>query len=182
MQECKGNSLNRSLLHLTSTVHIHAHLLLGNHCFSLGIVALPLLLFMGEMLWVFFHVACYPDSFSPLNIRLLPWLCWIYSWITSDSVKPHFFKSLSISTSYIVVFINLSNSWMVMFLIAYIQMFCLQTKVKLEKSLVKLEVKRSSSSRLELLQSTFIVIRSKQKIITILHEGKFLWRYLVLSS
>lgn len=121
---------------------------------------------MGEMLFFFFFFSMLPATLtlvSPLNIRLLPWLCCIYSWITSDSVKPHFFKSLSISTSYIVVFINLSNSWIVMFLIAYIQRFCLQTKVKLEKSLVKLEVKRSSSSRLELLQSTFIMIGASKK-------------------
>ena len=128
MQECKGNSLNRSLLHLTFTVHIHAHLLLGSHCFSLGTVALPLYLFMEKCFVFCFHVACYPDSFSLLNIRLLPWSCWIYSWIVSDSVKPHFFKSPSMSASYIQGFMKLSNSWIVMFLIAYIQRFFLQLR------------------------------------------------------
>lgn len=125
MQQCKGNTLNRSLLHLTSTVHICAHLLLESHWFSLGTVSLPLYLLTGEMLC--FHVARYPDSFSPLSIRLLPWSCGIYSWIASDSVKT-FFKSLSISTSYILGFIKLSNSWIVMFLIAYIQRFSFQLR------------------------------------------------------
>lgn len=128
MQECKGNSINRSLSHVTSTVHIHAHLLLGSHCFSLGTMAPPLCLFMEEMLCFLFPCLCCPDSFSPLSIRLLPWSCWIYFWIASDPVKPHFFKYLSISTSYILGFVKLSNSWIVMFLIGYIQRFSLQLR------------------------------------------------------
>lgn len=93
--------------------------------------------FLWEMCFVFyFHVFCYPDSFSSLKTRLLPLSYWICSWLFSGSVKPHSLKHLGISTSCIPCFTAgftyLSNSWIitfwVIFLIAHIKRFSPQLR------------------------------------------------------